>query len=189
VASQAGMDGPNGGWAQTHGATPATTTRLYLSVDEDQVADTERNHINEQVAYIAFGSYAGPRPTITIGGTPLSDFSSQPGTPSAEQSYTVSGSNLTDDITITAPPIAENGAVVNVAVSSTLKNAESISLLVEKNGSPLAASFNLSAQTEPFVKTRIKVAKTSSVIAVVKSGGKLYSAGREVKVTIGGCGG
>ena len=93
------------------------------------------------------------------------------------------------DITITAPPIAENGAVVNVAVSSTLKNAESITLLVEKNGSPLAASFNLAAQTEPFVKTRIKVAKTSSVIAVVKSGGKLYSAGREVKVTIGGCGG
>ena len=101
-------------------------------------------------------------------------------------SDSVSASN---DITITAPPIAENGAVVNVAVSSTLKNAESISLLVEKNGSPLAASFNLSAQTEPFVKTRIKVAKTSSVIAVVKSGGKLYSAGREVKVTIGGCGG
>ena len=97
--------------------------------------------------------------------------------------------SASNDITITAPPIAENGAVVNVAVSSTLKNAESISLLVEKNGSPLAASFNLSAQTEPFVKTRIKVAKTSSVIAVVKSGGKLYSAGREVKVTIGGCGG
>jgi len=97
--------------------------------------------------------------------------------------------SASSDITITAPPIAENGAVVNVAVSSTLKNAESISLLVEKNGSPLAASFNLSAQTEPFVKTRIKVAKTSSVIAVVKSGGKLYSAGREVKVTIGGCGG
>jgi sulfur-oxidizing protein SoxY len=93
------------------------------------------------------------------------------------------------DITIKAPPIAENGAVVNVAVSTKMNNVESISLLVEKNASPLAASFNLAAQTEPFVKTRIKVAKTSSVIAVVKSGGKLYSAGREVKVTIGGCGG
>jgi len=66
---------------------------------------------------------------------------------------------------------------------------DSISILVEKNASPLTSSFNLAPVTEPFIKTRVKVAKTSSVIAVVKSGGKLYSAGREVKVTIGGCGG
>jgi len=92
------------------------------------------------------------------------------------------------DITIKAPPIAENGAVVNVAVSSKLA-AESITIFVEKNNQPLASSFNLSDAADAFVKTRIKVAKTSSVIAVVKSGGKLYSAGREVKVTIGGCGG
>ena len=92
------------------------------------------------------------------------------------------------DITIKAPPIAENGAVVNVAVSSTLP-AESITIFVEKNNQPWASSFNLSDAADAFVKTRIKVAKNSSVIAVVKSGGKLYSAGREVKVTIGGCGG
>jgi sulfur-oxidizing protein SoxY len=97
--------------------------------------------------------------------------------------------NASGDITIKAPPIAENGAVVNVAVSTKIKNVDSITLLVEKNGSPMAASFGLAAQTEPFIKTRIKVSKTSSVIAVIKSGGKLYSAGREVKVTIGGCGG
>lgn len=93
------------------------------------------------------------------------------------------------DIEIKAPPIAENGAVVGVTVSTSLPNVESISILAEKNVSPLAASFNLASNTEPFVGTRIKVAKTSSVIAVVRSGGKLYSAGREVKVTIGGCGG
>ena len=93
------------------------------------------------------------------------------------------------DISIKAPPIAENGAVVNIAVSTKLKNVSSISILVEKNALPLTSSFNLAANTEPFIKTRVKVAKTSSVIAVVKSGGKLYSAGREVKVTIGGCGG
>ena len=92
-------------------------------------------------------------------------------------------------IKIKAPAIAENGAVVNIAVNTTLKNVSSISILVEKNASPLTSSFNLSSVTLPFVKTRVKVAKTSSVIAVVKSGGKLYSAGREVKVTIGGCGG
>lgn len=100
-----------------------------------------------------------------------------------------SGLTGSNDITIKAPPIAENGAVVNVAVETKMANVESISILVEKNGQPLASSFNLSAATEPFIKTRIKVAKTSNVIAVVKSGGKLYSAGREVKVTIGGCGG
>jgi len=109
---------------------------------------------------------------------------------SATQSL-LGSSSLTgsSDISIKAPPIAENGAVVNVAVSTKMANVESISILVEKNGQPLASSFNLSATTEPFIKTRIKVAKTSNVIAVVKSGGKLYSAGREVKVTIGGCGG
>lgn len=93
------------------------------------------------------------------------------------------------DITIKTPPIAENGAVVNVSINTTLKNVSSISILVEKNDSPLAANFKLSANTLPFVKTRVKVRKTSSIIAVVKAGGTLYSAGREVKVTIGGCGG
>ena len=100
-------------------------------------------------------------------------------------------SNLANsaDISIKAPPIAENGAVVNVAVTCKLKNVDSISIFVEKNASPLTSSFNLSAVTEPFIKTRVKVAKTSSIVAVAKSGGKLYSAAREVKVTIGGCGG
>ena len=93
------------------------------------------------------------------------------------------------DITIKTPPIAENGAVVNVAVDTKLKNVSSISILVEKNDNPLAASFNLSANALPFVKTRVKVRTTSSIIAVVKSGGTLFSAGKEVKVTIGGCGG
>jgi len=99
------------------------------------------------------------------------------------------GLTASSAIKIKAPAIAENGAVVNIAVSTSLKNVASISILVEKNASPLTSSFNLSSVTEPFIKTRVKVAKTSSVIAVVKSGGKLYSAGREVKVTIGGCGG
>lgn len=94
-----------------------------------------------------------------------------------------------DKITVKLPPIAENGAVVNVTVSSSLDNVESITILAEKNNNPLCASFNMSSSMVPFIKTRIKVAKTSSVIAVLRSGGKLYSAGKEVKVTIGGCGG
>ena len=64
-----------------------------------------------------------------------------------------------------------------------------MSIIAEKNASPLTASFVLGADTEAFVSTRIKMGKTSSVIAVVKANGKLYSTGKEVKVTIGGCGG
>jgi len=94
-----------------------------------------------------------------------------------------------DEVKIKAPDIAENGAVVPVTVSSTLPNVESISIIAVKNPSPLAASFQLSGQSEAYVSTRIKMGKTSNVVAVVKSGGKLYSATQEVKVTIGGCGG
>jgi len=94
-----------------------------------------------------------------------------------------------DKIKIKAPDIAENGAVVPISVTTDVAGAETISVIVEKNASPLAASFDLGAGTEGFVSTRIKMGKTSSVIAVVKAGGKLHSAGKEVKVTIGGCGG
>jgi len=94
-----------------------------------------------------------------------------------------------DKISIRAPDIAENGAVVPVSITTTLDGAESISILAEKNASPLTASFVLGEGTEGFISTRIKMGKTSSVIAVVKAGGKLYSTGKEVKVTIGGCGG
>ena len=94
-----------------------------------------------------------------------------------------------DKISIRAPDIAENGAVVPVSVTTTIDGVESISILAEKNATPLTASFVLGPTTEGFVSTRIKMGKTSSVIAVVKAGGKLYSTGKEVKVTIGGCGG
>mgnify|MGYP003572853436 FL=1 len=94
-----------------------------------------------------------------------------------------------DKISIRAPDIAENGAVVPVSVTSTLEDVESISIIAEKNATPLTASFSLGKGTLADVSTRIKMGKTSSVIAVVKAGGKLYSTGKEVKVTIGGCGG
>jgi len=103
VVTLAGMAGPNGGWAQSHGSEAASSTSLYLSIDEDQTSDAERNHLAENVGYVVFDTNPVPYPKITIAGTPLSDFSNVPGTPSPEQSYTVSGSNLTDDITITAP--------------------------------------------------------------------------------------
>jgi sulfur-oxidizing protein SoxY len=93
------------------------------------------------------------------------------------------------DIKIKAPDIAENGAVVPVTISTGMGNVESISLLAEQNATPLTASFNLTASAVPFVSTRIKMGKTGNVVAVVKADGKLYRAAKEVKVTIGGCGG
>ena len=101
------------------------------------------------------------------------------------------GTGTTDskDIKIKAPDIAENGAVVPVSITAKQSGIESISILAAANGSPLAASFNLGAGAQGFVSTRIKMGKTSKVIAVVKAGGKIYSASKDVKVTIGGCGG
>jgi sulfur-oxidizing protein SoxY len=93
------------------------------------------------------------------------------------------------DIAITAPDIAENGAVVPVAVASKIPNTQGIYILVEKNPSALAAGFTLPAGTEPNVSTRIKMGQTSNVHAVVKADNKFYVATKEVKVTLGGCGG
>ena len=93
------------------------------------------------------------------------------------------------DIKIKAPDIAENGAVVPVSVSTSIGSTSKIALIAEKNGQPLAASFNLGKGTKGFVSTRIKMGKTSDVIAIVEAGGKRYSARKNVKVTIGGCGG
>jgi len=94
-----------------------------------------------------------------------------------------------DKVKLDAPEIAENGAVVPISVSSTLADVTSISLLVSENPNALAASYRIPAGTMPSVANRLKMAKTSNVIAIVEAGGKLFSATREVKVTVGGCGG
>jgi len=94
-----------------------------------------------------------------------------------------------DQVKLDAPEIAENGAVVPIAVTTTLADVTSISFLVADNPNALAASYRIPPGTMPSVANRLKMAKTSNVIAIVEAGGKLYSATREVKVTVGGCGG
>ena len=94
-----------------------------------------------------------------------------------------------DKVKMDAPEIAENGAVVPIAVTTTLADVTSISILVAENPNALAASYVIPAGTMPSVANRLKMAKTCNVIAIVESGGKLYSATKEVKVTVGGCGG
>jgi sulfur-oxidizing protein SoxY len=94
-----------------------------------------------------------------------------------------------DKVKLDAPEIAENGAVVPISVTTTLADVSSISFLVSENPNALAASYKIPAGTVPSVANRLKMAKTSNVIAIVEAGGKLYSATKEVKVTVGGCGG
>lgn len=94
-----------------------------------------------------------------------------------------------DLVTMKIPDIAENGAVVPVTISTTLEDVESISIVVVNNPTPLAASFIMSPRMLPTVAVRIKMGESSEVRALVKAGGNLYSTTKEVKVTIGGCGG
>ena len=103
--------------------------------------------------------------------------------------YGASGMTDSDKVSIKAPDIAENGAVVPVTVTTSIDGASSISIIADKNATPLTAEFTLGPGTQGYVSTRIKMGKTANVIAVVKAGDKLFSASKEVKVTIGGCGG
>ena len=94
------------------------------------------------------------------------------------------------DVTITGPDIAENGAVVPVGASSTLPGVKRLMLLVEKNPSALAASFDITDKVEASVSTRVKMGQSSNVYAVAMlADGKVAYAVKEIKVTLGGCGG
>jgi sulfur-oxidizing protein SoxY len=94
-----------------------------------------------------------------------------------------------DKVSLDAPEIAENGAVVPISVATTLPGVTAISIVVSENPFPLAAHYPIPAGTSAMVANRLKMAKTSKVIALVASGGKIFSASKEVKVTVGGCGG
>ena len=94
-----------------------------------------------------------------------------------------------DVVFFSTPDIAENGAVVPVGIRSSVPNTESIAILVEKNPNTLAAVFDIPPGTEPSLSTRIKMGQTSNVYALVKADGRFYVASKEIKVTLGGCGG
>lgn len=109
----------------------------------------------------------------------------------AEMMKALGGGNAAEsaDITITAPDIAENGAVVPVGVSSKVPGTQAVYILVDKNPNVLAASFTIPQGTEANVATRLKMGQTSDVLALVKANDKYFVAKKEVKVTLGGCGG
>lgn len=93
------------------------------------------------------------------------------------------------DIVLNAPDIAENGAVVPIGVTSRLPGTQTIAILVEKNPNTLAAHFVLGAASDPSIATRVKMGQSSDVYALVRAEGRYYFAKKEVKVTLGGCGG
>ena len=100
----------------------------------------------------------------------------------------VAQASATQDVVLIAPDMAENGAIVQVEVESRIPNTESIAILVEKNPTPLIANFIFSNGADPYVVTRIKMAETSELKAIVKAGGQYFSVTKIVEVALGGCG-
>jgi sulfur-oxidizing protein SoxY len=105
------------------------------------------------------------------------------------KSLGAAGAASSKDIAISAPDIAENGAQVPVTVGSKIPNTQSISIVADKNPFPLIGTFDLANGADGYVSTKVKMGQTSNVIAIVKADGKFFTASREIKVTIGGCGG
>jgi sulfur-oxidizing protein SoxY len=110
-------------------------------------------------------------------------------TADAMKALGVTGAAESKDIQIRAPEIAENGAVVPIDISANIPGATSISVFVEKNPFPYTGTFDVSQGALPFVHLRVKIGESSPVRVVVAAGGKYFTAAKEVKVTIGGCGG
>jgi len=94
-----------------------------------------------------------------------------------------------DQIKFKVPKIAENGAVVPVRISTTLDGVERIFLVIDNNPTPLSAVFEIGPRTVADVSARVKIGESSMARVVVQAGGKAYTTSKEVKVTIGGCGG
>jgi len=104
--------------------------------------------------------------------------------------YGTSTTTKNDKVNLKVPDIAENGAAVPVTVSTTIPNVKTMSVIIDGNPRPLAVAWEIPEGTLPTFSTRIKMRKTGKVILVVEdTNGKLYSMTKQVKVTVGGCGG
>jgi sulfur-oxidizing protein SoxY len=107
----------------------------------------------------------------------------------AMKSVGVSNAEESKAIEIRAPEIAENGAVVPIDITSNIPGTTSISVFIEKNPFPYTGTFDFSQGAVPYVHLRVKIGESSPVRVVATAGGKHYTTAKEVKVTIGGCGG
>jgi sulfur-oxidizing protein SoxY len=109
--------------------------------------------------------------------------------PDALKTLGASGATPSTDLHIEAPQIAENGAVVPIEIQSNIPGTSSLVVLVEKNPFPLVSKFDFMEGALPFVKLNVKMGETSDVRVIAEAAGKHYVATKEIKVTIGGCGG
>lgn len=109
----------------------------------------------------------------------------------AEAVKALGGGTATEskDVVLQAPEIAENGAVVRIGAQSNVPGTTQIAFVVEKNPNALAALFDVPEGTDPNVSTNVKMGQSSNVYAVAKAGDKFFYSAKEVKVTLGGCGG
>jgi sulfur-oxidizing protein SoxY len=156
--------------------------------------DESRRQILKGAAIVALAGLAGVRfglvPALAAANDKYPDAAFKvKGADGAIQALYGRTAEKSDKVKMDAPEIAENGAVVPISVTTSLPDVTSISILVAENPNALAASYRIPPGTMPSVANRLKMAKTGNVIAIVEAGGKLYSASKEVKVTIGGCGG
>src|SRR5579885_2462010 len=159
----------------------------------DAPRQTRRTILKSAAAFTALGLGAGGLATEAYAAADAkawpADAFKQKGEADALKALYGKSAEASDKVVLDAPEIAENGAVVPIGVTSTLPNVTGIALLVLENPNVLAAAYKIPAGTQASVANRLKMAKTTKVVAVVESGGKLYSATKEVKVTVGGCGG
>lgn len=103
----------------------------------------------------------------------------------------LSGQTLqtSNKINLKLPKIAENGSVVPITITSSIKNIDTVYILSEKNPVPLIAKFSLVPDLEAFIGARFKMKETCDVIVIVKAENQYYQTRQKVKVTLGGCGG
>jgi len=129
------------------------------------------------------------KPTIVLAARPEKVFKSKSVDEALTELFGSSNAESSADINVKAPEIAENGAVVPVTVSTKMSGVESITILAPNNPVPMVAHMEYAEGLPGFISVRLKMGKTGDVVAVVKANGKVYKASKNVKVTIGGCGG
>ena len=144
--------------------------------------------ITRRMAVLALGALAALGPLRALADRNKGAFDAKT-TADGMKALGVAGAQESAAIEIRAPDIAENGAVVPIDITSNVPGTTSISVFIEKNPFPYTGTFGFAAGAVPFVHLRAKVGESTPVRVVVAAGGKYYTAAKEVKVTIGGCGG
>ena len=152
--------------------------------------DEQRRGVLKATAVLAAAFVAGlVRPVAALAAAWNKDAFGAKNIADALKSLGAAGAEASAAIVIEAPQIAENGAVVPIEVTSNLPGTTAIAVLIEKNPFPLAGKFDFMEGALPFVKLNVKMGETSDVRAIAWAGGKQFAASKEIKVTIGGCGG